>query len=474
MGDKEGADISSFRGNSSMSTHDKSGLHPTSLGLTRMPDLRTRVAPLIFAAFTLATTASAQRSRGAAPAPYVPAANAWQHRAPEQVGLSAKAVADAVAMAVAAESGLPRDLLEAHRNTFGREPFGEAVGPFRTPRGGASGLIVKNGYIVAEWGEPDRVDQTYSVTKSFLTTTIGLAYDRKMIASLDDPVNRYMPPVVALRGAPNAMPALVTVPPNVVGAANRSTDEPPAQPGVAFNAFQVLELFDTEHNRKITWDHLLRQTSEWQGTLWGKPDWADRPRGDVEQWKARARPEPGTVYAYNDVRVNVMALASLMLWRRPLPQVLKEYVMDPIGASNTWRWYGYDNSWVVLDGRLVQSVSGGAHAGGGLIISATDMARFGLLTLRRGRWGDRQVLSEAWLAMATTPGKANPGYGFANFYLNPGKRAMPSAPESAFAHIGNGANIIYVDREHDLVIVARWMNSLRTMDGMVKVLVGTP
>ena len=33
------------------------------------------------------------------------------------------------------------------------------------------------------------------------------------------------------------------------------------------------------HNATITWEHLLRQTSDWQGTLWGKPDWADRPEG---------------------------------------------------------------------------------------------------------------------------------------------------------------------------------------------------
>jgi hypothetical protein len=35
--------------------------------------------------------------------------------------------------------------------------------------------------------------------------------------------------------------------------------------------------FETPHNRTITWDHLLRQVSDWEGTLWGKPDWADRP-----------------------------------------------------------------------------------------------------------------------------------------------------------------------------------------------------
>ena len=58
--------------------------------------------------------------------------------------------------------------------------------------------------------------------------------------------------------------------------------------------------------------------------------------------------------------------------------------MDPINASQTWRWFGYENSWVVMDGAAVQSVSGGGHWGGGMFISARDQARFGYLTLRRG------------------------------------------------------------------------------------------
>ncbi|MFI5309881.1 MAG: serine hydrolase domain-containing protein [Gemmatimonadales bacterium] len=420
------------------------------------------------AALLLAASAAAQ-------SPYYPPRDAWEHRTPEQVGLSAKAVQDAVAIAIAAESTTPRDLLENHRNTFGKEPFGEATGPFRT-RGGASGLITKKGYIVAEWGDPDRVDNTYSVTKSFVTTTVGLAYDRKMIKSVNDPVWKYMVPILALRGAPNSAPALVPVPPNMTGAGNTTADQPPPPRGVAYAAFDVLEPFESEHNRKITWDHLLRQTSDWQGTLWGKPDWADRPPKDqdIEAWKQRPRDEPGTKYTYNDVRVNLMALASLTVWRRPLPQVLKEYVMDPIGASHTWRWYGYDNSWIVLDGELVQSVAGGAHWGGGMIINSRDMARFGYLTLRKGKWGDKQILSEEWLKMATTPGTANNAYGFANFFLNTGRKAIPGAPESAFYHLGNGNNVIYVDRENDLVIVARWMNNLRAMDAMVKALRSSP
>jgi CubicO group peptidase (beta-lactamase class C family) len=141
--------------------------------------------------------------------------------------------------------------------------------------------------------------------------------------------------------------------------------------------------------------------------------------------------------------------------------------MDEIGASNTWRWHGYENSWITMDGAIVESVSGGGHWGGGMFINARDMARFGLLTLRRGRWRDKQILSEKWINMATTPTAAQPTYGFMNYFLNHDRKPYPSAPATAFVHVGNGTNIIYVDPENDLVIVARWIEN-KAVDGLIQ------
>jgi CubicO group peptidase (beta-lactamase class C family) len=90
-----------------------------------------------------------------------------------------------------------------------------------------------------------------------------------------------------------------------------------------------------------------------------------------------------------------------------------------------------------------------------------------LLTLRKGKWGDKQVLSEDWIRMATTPG-VNDGYGFMNYFLNTGRRSAPSAPEQAFQHRGAGNNIVYVDPVNDLVVVARWISTPRAFDGVIK------
>ena len=101
-----------------------------------------------------------------------------------------------------------------------------------------------------------------------------------------------------------------------------------------------------------------------------------------------------------------------------------------------------------------------------MFLSAFDQARFGLFTLRNGRWKDQQLLSEEWMALARTPGVSR-GYGFMNFYPNTDRRSLPSAPESAFSHRGSGTNMIYCDPENDIVIVARWFNG-RASDGIVQ------
>src|SRR5436190_2650153 len=368
---------------------------------------------------------SAQRpaARDAASGPYFPERFDWQHRKPQELGMDPARIDEAVQVSIARENPGPKDMTLFLHGSFAKEPFSTIVGPVRD-RGGASGVITRRGYIVAEWGDPKRVDITNSVTKTFLTTVVGLAWQRGLIHDVKDYARDYMPPHV--------------------------------------------DLFEAPHNQNIKWDDLLRQTSDWQGTLWGKPDWADRPEGEKPQdWPNRPLHEPGTHYKYNDVRVNVLALAALQVWRRPLPEVLREEVMNPIGASSTWRWYGYENSWVEIDGQKMQSVSGGGHWGGGMFIDSYDLARFGYLFLRNGKWKDHSLVSEKWIQMARTPGPDNKTYGFAHWYLNTDRKPLPSAPETAVRFVGNGSNIIYIDWDNDIVAVVRWIRGGNALNDVV-------
>lgn len=376
---------------------------------------------------------------------YFPSLHKWEKRTPLEAGFDTAKMNTAIRFAIENENRNPRSMELSHNLNFGKEPFNEGIGPFKD-RGDPTGLIIHKGYIIAEWGEPYRVDMTHSVTKSFLSIVVGLAVDRGMINNINDTVAKYIPPIELYEP--------------------RSSNRNITTPGKD----KIFYPFMTTHNNRVNWEVMLRQTSDWEGELWGKPDWADRPDPDSSKWRNRKRNEPGSVFEYNDVRVNALALAATCVWRKSLPQVLKENIMDPIGASNTWRWNGYYNSWIVLDGEPIQSVSGGGHWGGGMFINSYDMARFGLLTLHKGKWNGKQLISTKWMQQSMTPTSAQPGYGYMNFYLNTDKKFLPAAPSVAFAHVGNGRNVIYVDAENELVIVVRWIENNALNEFVKKVL----
>ena len=305
-----------------------------------------------------------------------------------------------------------RDLRQAILKGFEREPYHHIAGPTKK-RGGPAGMILKNGYLVTSWGDTQRVDMTFSVTKSFLSTTAGLAVDAGIITDVNDLVGDYI------------------------------------WDGT----------FDGDHNSQVTWKHLLEQNSDWSGELWDGKDWADRPprEGGIDTWKNRELRTPGTFFEYNDVRVNVLAYALTHTWRKPLPQVLKEQLMDPIGASTSWRWFGYDDAWSTIDGLQMQSVTGGGHSGGGMFISAEDMARFGLLFLNNGVWDGKRLLSEAWVKAVQQPSTPNPNYGYMWWLNQQGARHWKNLPEHLYYAAGFGGNFIVIDQENDLVIVLRWL-----------------
>ena len=374
---------------------------------------------------TFIITVSFQSNGSAQDITYFPERNAiWQVKTPDEVNVNSALLSDAVAFANSNEYSESKDLRIAILKGFAREPFHEILGPTKE-RGGPAGIILKNGYVVAKWGDTKRVDMTFSVTKSFLSTVAGLAYDNGLIATTEDNVVNYI------------------------------------WDGT----------FKGNHNSKVTWAHLLQQNSDWSGELWGGKDWADRPprEGGIDDWKHRELKEPGTFMEYNDVRVNVLAYSLTHVWRQPVPQVLKERIMDPIGASTTWRWFGYDNAWTVIDGLKMKSVTGGGHSGGGIFISSEDMARFGLLFLNNGKWKEQQLISESWIEKAITPSIPNANYGYMWWLNKKGDRHWEGLSENIYYAAGFGGNFIVIDKENDLVVVTRWLDPSKIEDFMKKV-----
>lgn len=355
---------------------------------------------------------------------YFPEGNVkWEEKPPKDVKIDSNKLEQAVSFAKDNEYSEPRDLRIAILKGFEREPYHEILGPTKK-RGGPAGMILKNGFIIAKWGDIKRVDMTFSVTKSFLSTVAGLAVDQGLIGTQDK---------------------------------------------VGETIWDGT--FEGVHNSKITWEHLLQQNSDWSGEIWGGKDWADRPpkEGGLNDWKYRKLNEPGTVMEYNDVRVNVLAYSLTNVWRRPLPMVLKENIMDKIGASTTWRWYGYDHAWTEIDGIQMKSVTGGGHSGAGLFINTEDMARFGLLFLNNGKWLNEQIISESWIKKAIEPSKPDVNYGYMWWLNKKGPHHWEGLSENLYYAAGFGGNFIIIDKENGLVVVTRWLEPDKIGEFMIKV-----
>ncbi len=369
--------------------------------------------------FLFITSLSAQNVK------YFPERNEmWKKKNPSDFNIDNKKLLSAINFAESNEYSGSKDLRIAILKGFEKEPFHKILGRTKK-RGGPAGMILKNGYLIMSWGDIKRVDMTFSVTKSFLSTIAGLAYDNQLINDENDLVSNYI------------------------------------WDGT----------FAGDHNSKITWKHLLQQNSDWSGQLWGGKDWADRPprEGSLDEWKYRALKEPGTFMEYNDVRVNVLAYSLTHVWRKPLPVVLKENIMDKIGASTTWRWFGYENAWTEIDGINMKSVTGGGHSGGGIFISTEDMARFGLLFLNDGNWKAESVISKTWIEKAITPSIPNKNYGYMWWLNKNGERHWEGISENVFYAAGFGGNFIIIDKKNDLVIITRWLEPSKIKDFMQKV-----
>jgi CubicO group peptidase (beta-lactamase class C family) len=379
------------------------------------------VAAVVSVSAQNAAQPSSARTAAAA-RPYFPARGNWEHKNPADVGMDAELLNQAIAYAKTRDSNWGKtDYMADQVRTFGRP-----LGPVPASHGPTNGIVIRHGYIVAEFGDLTPIEPTYSVAKSYLSTVLGIAIDRGLIKSVKDPVKNYV------------------------------------HDGG----------YDSPHNAKITWEDHARQASEWEGTLFGKPStFIGHDEFGSGEMKPRAINEPGTFYEYNDVRVNRFSLSLARVWKRAVPDVAKTEIMDPIGASDTWKWLGYDNSDVEVDGKTIKSVPGGTRWGGGIWMNTWDHARYGLLMLRKGNWNGRQIVSEAWVNEATAQGgPPNSGdYGYL-WWLNTkvastpqrgrGGRGpapqYPPLPASSYQARGNGSHTIYIDPVNDLVIVWRW------------------
>ena len=336
-------------------------------------------------------------------APYYPPAGSWAKKTPAELGMDPQRLAEAVAFAQGRESSREMDFSDQERI------FGSLLGSVPTKRAKTNGLVVYKGYVVAEFGDTTWVDPTYSVAKSMMATVAGIALREGKIA-LDEPVGK----TVKDGG------------------------------------------YDSPRNAQVTWKMHLQQETEWEGNMFGKKDdFVGKEAFGEGERKPRELQRPGTFYEYNDVRINRLGMSLLRTFKKPVPEVFRDEIMDVIGGSNAWKWVPYHNSYVDIDGRKLPSVSGGTRWGGGVWINSWDMARFGYLWLRGGKWGEKQLVQPDFVKAATTPSAHGPDYGYL-WWLNSQGKNYPGLPPTAFGARGAGSNTITILPQQDLVVVWRW------------------
>jgi CubicO group peptidase (beta-lactamase class C family) len=278
--------------------------------------------------------------------------------------------------------------------------------------------IVRHGLMVAELATEDcQWNSRYDVcscSKSFTSLAWGLLLDDHRVAGrgaadLGSPIYELMPPLGPL------------------------TDR---------------------RKERITVEHVLSMTSGIAGEdagIWGCV--TDSTHGPYEfalglasnrngRWVGTLAADPGTRWDYSDPGYAHLALAFRHVAGRELADFLEERVLRRIGVGSV--------SW--------DPVGGEGHIGphtaaiSGVHISGRDLARVGLLLLRKGVWRGTAIVPASWIDVATSPSQAfNPAYGL-GFWTNRKLAYLPTAPEDMFVMAGYRANRCYVVPSLDLVV----------------------
>ena len=113
---------------------------------------------------------------------YYPPAGSWERKTPAEVGMDRGKLEAAIQFALVHETNWPHDFSAQNKM------FGIPLGPVAKSRAGTNGLVIRHGYVVAEFGDTNNVAPTYSVAKSMLSTVAGIAVRDGLISNFDEPV----------------------------------------------------------------------------------------------------------------------------------------------------------------------------------------------------------------------------------------------------------------------------------------------
>ena len=269
-------------------------------------------------------------------------------------------------------------------------------------------IIVRNGQVIWQGPEVDHRQRVWSVTKAFTSTAQGLLIEDGK-CTLDTLAWRYNPKDLA-------------------------------------KYYSTVKLRD-----------FATMTSGFDG-VGGSYDFDEKHRGDENAFVRPLPPffAPGTKYQYWDEAMQQYGYVLTQIAGEPLPDYLKHRIFEPIGITGTdWQpdVTGKVPNWT-----------------GGLVISASDLARFGLLYLNEGNWAGEQLIRASWVNEATSvqvppsipnalEASTRKGSGVYGYHWWPngvtpeGKRRWPDAPVSMYARSGYNNNYLFIVAPWNMVIV---------------------
>jgi CubicO group peptidase (beta-lactamase class C family) len=271
-------------------------------------------------------------------------------------------------------------------------------------------LIVKNGKLVHEVYSPycqrNTLHWMASITKTITSTLIGIAIDRGFIESVDTKLYELLP-----------------------------------QFGGEFKAPQ---------KREIALKHMMSMTSglDWNERVsYNNPQNSEWQMVESEDWMSYVaskpvKDSPGTRFNYNTGGLHLLSAAIKNATGMFAHEFAEKYLLHPMGVY-AYQWNKDPMGYPCMGG-----------TDGGLGLRTRDIAKFGWLFLKNGRWKGKRIISEEWIrevpyVQVTGHGRGN-RYGF-NWMT--GSRAANGKRFDYIASFGYGGQTLYIVPEHDLIIV---------------------
>jgi CubicO group peptidase (beta-lactamase class C family) len=359
-----------------------------------MREVGKKLRRLGFAAvFMLAASATQARSQGS-PACGVPAAlgDGWTIDSPESAGFDSVRLCAIAARLKEIEANVHAVVIVRH----GKLVFEQYFAGYDEPWGQGGGQH--------DFDATTKHDMR-SASKSVISLLVGIAIDRKLIASADEPAIKFFPEYAVVKS-----------------------------PG-----------WD-----QITLRHLLTMSS---GMQWDENrGWKD-PKNDEPHLSNEADPiryilskpiakPPDIVWTYNGGGTDLLGNIIERVSGKPLEAFAREALFAPLGISD-WEWMKYRNEHVA--------------SAVGLRLRPRDAAKIGQLVLNKGEWAGRQIVSPEWIAQSVRPRFQAIGYFSGLFFYGQqwwmGRSIAQEKEVKWIAAMGSGGQRIFIVPDRDLVVM---------------------